>query len=394
MLDVSGMSGLIGPPSRSRCGRQIMFKSEKKQALFVIEITRQCNFSCSYCSSHDRKQSTSQLGYDDLVSAAEKIYAAGFRDVFFQFYGGEPLLEWKLIERFVTEFRGLDWTFGAGLVTNGSHLTDDIVDRVSDLNIGLGISFDAPSEAHSKQRPFLSGKESCHIVKESISRAAHKIKALSILVTVVEPDYIEPALTELCELDIKYFALNPVRGNPQYITKEWCDRYAERHISLIERLLQINKSEPRIVNTNIKRAILSSLSDRYSYMCNSWPCGAGSKQFFIGADSNIYPCSELLDTRWKLVNFEGQSELNSRRRDKISDCEVCDVSDICGGGCPAASFAVFNTINKPDYLCAYYKKFFTYIKKLAQGSNTDIALLVNPWMAHGEIEKWKSLWNE
>ena len=94
---------------------------------FTLHITDDCNFKCSYCPQQHQPRNMDF----EIVKKAIKISMDKGTVTGFCFYGGEPLLNFSLIEKTIEYAKKVkDKTgheFRFKLNTNGSLLTNDIL---------------------------------------------------------------------------------------------------------------------------------------------------------------------------------------------------------------------------------------------------------------------------
>lgn len=118
-----------------------------------------CNFKCTYCySAEGRSGKTIEL--DKLKSAIryflDSTRAQGERLTISVLGGGEPLLSWHLVKSALdlayelAEQRGQK--LPVSIVTNGSIITDEILDYFKLREISLSVSFDILPEIQNMQR--------------------------------------------------------------------------------------------------------------------------------------------------------------------------------------------------------------------------------------------------
>jgi molybdenum cofactor biosynthesis enzyme MoaA/GNAT superfamily N-acetyltransferase len=92
-------------------------------------LTEKCNFQCLFCHNeglgHD-ESSRQTVPLDQVVSVLEKAVSLGCTDI--TFTGGEPLLKKKRLLSLLKSLSGFSLVPDVTLVTNGSLLTDDIID--------------------------------------------------------------------------------------------------------------------------------------------------------------------------------------------------------------------------------------------------------------------------
>ena len=118
-----------------------------------------CNFKCTYCYSAEGR-SGKTVDSDKLKSAIcyflDSNRAPGERLTISILGGGEPLLSWDLVKNSLDLAYSLAEKRGqklpVSIVTNGSILTDEIVDYLRSHEISLSVSFDILPEIQNLQR--------------------------------------------------------------------------------------------------------------------------------------------------------------------------------------------------------------------------------------------------
>lgn len=118
-----------------------------------------CNFKCTYCYSAEGR-SGKTIDLDKLKSAIRYFLdpdrAPGERLTISVLGGGEPLLSWHVVKPaldFAYELAGQrHQKLPVSIVTNGSILTDEIVEYFKLHEISLSVSFDILPEIQNMQR--------------------------------------------------------------------------------------------------------------------------------------------------------------------------------------------------------------------------------------------------
>lgn len=142
---------------------------ERKIDSITLQVTQDCNLNCSYCV-YSENNHTSQRSHSEKTMSFE--IAKNAIDFFFMhsidtktpnisFYGGEPFLNLELIKQVVDYakqvFEGRNLTFTT--TTNGTLLTDDLIDYLAENEFNLTISLDGPKEIHNQNRVFAANKK-------------------------------------------------------------------------------------------------------------------------------------------------------------------------------------------------------------------------------------------
>lgn len=136
----------------------------------TLQLTQNCNLRCSYCPysaseltndylnrSHNSKRmslETAKKSIDFLLN-----HSRNSSEVLISFYGGEPILEFNLLKEVVkyslNQFEGKNVKFY--ITTNGTLLTNDMIDFLVKHDFILTISLDGPKDINDNNRISLNG---------------------------------------------------------------------------------------------------------------------------------------------------------------------------------------------------------------------------------------------
>ncbi|SFU59948.1 uncharacterized protein SAMN04487886_107017 [Clostridium sp. DSM 8431] len=166
-------------------------KNELLQSGFTelaIEVTSQCNFRCKYCVysgqySGQRVHETHNMD-DDTAKKSIELYfkyikegreANPNRRPVVAFYGGEPLVNFKLVKECVEYAKELykDKIFFS-ITTNASLLTDEIIDFLVKEEFSVVVSLDGYKENHDRNRVNVAGIGTFDIVMKNINKLYEK----------------------------------------------------------------------------------------------------------------------------------------------------------------------------------------------------------------------------
>lgn len=148
-------------------------KFEKELSKIVLNMSNACNLNCRYCyadgGNYGRKNELMTLETLQKIIVSLKTKNINKIDVV-SFFGGEPLLNFDLIEyglkHFSTEFSVNNFE----MVTNGQLLTESMVDVLKKYNVSLSISCDGPENITD----LLRGKGVFSKVKNAINLCKQK----------------------------------------------------------------------------------------------------------------------------------------------------------------------------------------------------------------------------
>lgn len=156
----------------------------------TLQLTQNCNFRCSYCHYtsntgnqrlHANRKMPLDMAKDAILFLRE--HSVDTPEVYIGFYGGEPLLEFDMLEELVLfaekELAGKKINYT--ITTNAVLLTDHIVEFFMQHHVELLISLDGSKESHDKNRVFATTG------KGTFDSIIHKLQEVS----VKYPDYFK-----------------------------------------------------------------------------------------------------------------------------------------------------------------------------------------------------------
>lgn len=161
----------------------------------IFELTSQCNFRCKYCCYSECYELTHGYSDDylDFNTAKKAIdyYVNNFSlvvkrnplaEMFISFYGGEPLLNFKLVKEIIeyVEKEYPQYKVAYNMTTNGLLLDEKTADYLVKKDVAILVSLDGPEEEQDRNRVDYAGKGTFNRVIKNI----HKFKEKY-------PDYIK-----------------------------------------------------------------------------------------------------------------------------------------------------------------------------------------------------------
>ena len=135
---------------------------DKNRLDITIMPTLECNFSCVYCyetRTKGKMQDTTIKNIKKWITNEIPKYKV----VMLQWYGGEPLLDYKSIVNLTKYVNKIAKSNNVYLIkhitTNGYSLTDSKIEELFELGIlNFQITIDGTKEYHNKLRPLNNGK--------------------------------------------------------------------------------------------------------------------------------------------------------------------------------------------------------------------------------------------
>ncbi len=296
---------------------------ERKLQKITLQITQGCNLRCSYCiysentNEKQRSHSSKRMSLDTCKQAVDFLlnHSIDNDNVNIGFYGGEPLIEFELIQKIVLyaeqAFVGKNLSFN--ITSNGTLLNDKIIDFFVQHNIRLMISIDGPPEIHDSNRKFaLTGKGSFETILYNLEKIKIKypdyIKKSSISM-VIDP---KNNLNDINALFTKYEILKDMNIVSSIVDVEYSltkktifseefikDRNYQLFLAYLGKSGRLDMDyimpllREDIDRLDMKIDTMSNCKSLPRKAAPSGPCIPGQLRLFVNADGFFHPCERV-----------------------------------------------------------------------------------------------------
>lgn len=348
----------------------------------VLNIAQQCNMDCSYCyATTDVGAGT--YGEPSFMTKEVACRAVDFlfqqapgKNVRFVFFGGEPLLNYGLIEKVVcyanSKSQQCDKKVNYELVTNTTLMSDNIIRFLAENRVFVQVSLDGSKEVNDKNRRFPDGRGTHDTI---VVNAIKLLEACGDLVSVratVTKDGVRcfDTIMYLLKMGFQNISLTPVYTLDQSISlnmedmkviSEGLKRYADLFLESALEWRLLNKGQFLDVLKTLQWMRLDKGFQR------SFFCGAGRSMLAVSAGGDLYPCHSFVGLpEYRLGNvFQGilhekigeyQSTIHRRKQ---GECAKCWAKSLCGGGCAYAALVMNGSLIVPyEILCVFLKTIY------------------------------------
>lgn len=279
----------------------------RRPVLAIFQANLRCNSDCGYCNL-PLNQGRYEMTRDEIRKVFRGLYQDGLRLVFVQ--GGEPLLRRDLpdiLEDLV------QMGFRATVITNGTRLTADGVQRFDALSVSLAVSLDTLDRTRYEQ---IRGADQLPQV----------LAGLDLLDSYRAPKFLICIVSELNRDEVSEVvrfarerAFLPVVGAYHWDVGLYGKHapslmYERRQASMVfEQLLTNDEIPPGYLRQYAKDTVSWLRGERLA------PCDAGRYSIAIDASGNVAPCLSLPHSGNLLQGSLGEI-LARFDRQSIQDC--------------------------------------------------------------------------
>lgn len=342
-------------------------------------LTHDCTLRCQYCYAGRKYRQA--MSRETAARAIDIVFAEAARtrsgaDI--SFFGGEPLLEWKLLQwcyNYATEHAGqLIVQPRFSITSNGTLLTLERLNWLTERDFLIGLSIDGSPDMHNTNRRYPDGSDSHQAVAQALSLINNSPKTRSQAICVVTPNNVRHLSDGVAWLAAHY---NGKIGLNIDYWSDWSDTdfdiLSEQYADVAEQVLQSYRNGVPIQLRNIEDKILTHL---HSENENCLRCRIGEREIAVSVDGNFFPCSRLVgDGDNPELNFGNITEgINRARQQYIISmrgcatpaCKICSLKTRCLNSCGCTNHAASGKLNEVSpFLCCSEKLFIHTADEIA-----------------------------
>jgi uncharacterized protein len=339
----------------------------------VLNVTSKCNLACTYCYEYGEDKIVDPCAEDkprfmDEETARRSVdflfQKAGFNEVVhLTFFGGETLLNWKILQKAAdyalekAEQAGKRVAFN--LTTNGTLLRDEVIEWMAEYDVTVTISMDGPEESQDKFRVFKNGMGSYAMILPRVKAllARHRSRPIGARVTLTRQNLdvmkIFRHLTE--EVGFQEVGFAPVTtadGRDYAIEGEGYDQMLGQFQELAREFLEYASEDRPHGFSNVKE----TLEEIHKGVSKAYPCGAGLGLMGVATDGEVALCHRFAGSgEHSLGTVQGgidqgkqQAFLEENHLAGKTDCHTCWARPLCSGGCYHEAHTRYGTTTRPN----------------------------------------------
>ena len=386
--------------------------------LHLFVVTLRCDHSCPYCQVSRVTQDRNRYDMTPAVAsrALDWVFQSPARELTIEFQGGEPTLNWPLVETIVLDAERRAARDGRAITfvvaSNLAMLDDSMLAFASVHGIHFSTSLDGPRALHNSNRP-RPGHDSHERLEASVARvrAALGHDRVSALMTTTPAALADPEgiIDEYVRLGFDTVFLRPIspygfatraRLNVAYDT----DAFLEFYRRGLAYIVELNRSGQRMVEAYAQillRKILTPFP--VGYVDLQSPAGAATGVLVYNYDGDVYAAdegrmlAEMGDNSFRLGHVERDDYADVMTGERVlalmeqscletmPGCSDCAYAPYCGAD------PVFNWSTQGDIVgfrptsafCARQMGTFRLLFEGIRGNDAYVRRLFLAWAAEG-----------
>ena len=321
-----------------------------------LHVAHTCNLSCKYCFAEEGEYHGQRVvmplevgkqALDFLVANS-----GSRRNLEVDFFGGEPLMNWQVVQELVSYGRSLEEKNGKKfrftMTTNGVLLDEEKMEYLNREMSNVVLSIDGRPEVHDFMRPFPSGAGSYDKIlpkfQEFAKRRGEKDYYVRGTFTRHNLDFSKDVL-HLADLGFRQISMEPVVApeDAEYaIRQEDLPVIYEEYDTLARQMIEREK-EGRGFQFFHFMVDLSGGPCVYKRLSG---CGSGTEYLAVTPWGDLYPCHQFVGEEAFQMGtvFDGIQKPEISQRFAACNvytkpaCRECFARFYCSGGCAANSY--------------------------------------------------------
>lgn len=320
-------------------------KSKYSNTIMISDaMTFKCNMNCIYCFESSLKEKNI-LSMDDrakYISDFLKMFSDDFESVDYVFFGGEPLIFLKYIEKMCKvlnkNFNNKSLHFS--ITTNGTLINNHVIKLLNQYNFEeLRITVDGPKSIHDNRRILKSGESSFELIINNIKKICENTDSKVIINTVLDENNINYYINMYNQIkeSLEQYIINE---NPRIIFNVGL---------LCNPMIDTNYTKNlKNINISIEYYYLASkLIDLGATITNPFyfpHClNSSEKSFTIDPSGNIYKCVSGIGQKNFLLSSYNEfienplimlkNNILQIEKSHEKRCIGCEFLSMCNGGC-------------------------------------------------------------
>lgn len=327
-----------------------MVEETRQHYGLVMVLNSGCNLACTYCylghndpsPENDLDQALARAAIDGALARPESKIVIDFGEVTVA-PGNFFLLAEYARERAAEAGKDLS----IALQTNGTTLTQTMVDALIPLDPILGVSLDGPAELHDLARPRRGGRPTHSLVVAGIRRCQEAGLNVHVIATIGAHNVDNPdsVLDQIAELNPTTFLCKPILAHGE-AKDAWDAQGADpwRIAKFLDRsVTRVEQHGLGALDQSASKFLLRLIGDGRGWRegCTSRNCSSGRNLHVLSAHGELHSCPRFVEPgRGKAVTpgsvsleLTGRPLLADELRSTPASCAGCPWLRTCGGGC-------------------------------------------------------------
>lgn len=319
----------------------------KKKYSVIYFLTWDCNLNCSYCyETNKAKKSmdweTARKGVDFFMQYSNHVN--------FQFFGGEPLLQFDLMKKISSYLKYYyPDRYAFSIYTNGTLINDEVLKFFIENNVFLTLSMDGSKETQDLNRVFRNNKGTFSTLTPILEKVISMNIPRRIRMTVTPNNCMH--LFENIKYFFEKYGITDIQEEVDrtiFWKEEEIDILLDQYKKIVDYIVQHYKEDETFYWKNYETRI-SPFINQFGNKQQMSRCGSSEGMCSMDTDGTLYPCQKFIVNQTLSIGniYDG---FNETQRDIVRNyilpnylqetrkCKECEFVGYCFAGCIADNY--------------------------------------------------------
>lgn len=380
LLDIDHVEASKRIKNRAESHVEFIQKEQRLESLSLL-ITRQCNFKCAYCihfeaeNSLTEKPQNKSMSFEIAKKAIDiffhklKVQGQSIADI--ELLGGEPLINWGIIERilsYVYERYAKNYEVTFGMVTNLTLLDCEKIEYLKKYNVQLFSSIDGGKEYHDKFRRYKNNDGTFSDVMDKIALAQdfdYPIPGFSFTMTEENMGGLSMSFIEYVK---NTFGIQSIHGDYSFLQPRPSN--AEKISEALMDIFRATFEKQIRMNGTFSSSFVNMMNGHYHEHVTAFCEKLKGMNLSVDPDGKLFLCTyfpmevgRLESLQEYYVNRENLSSIYNFVCNIRKECFGCVLEGLCQGGCPCGGYIKGNRDYINTDMCELYRDIFIKLTK-------------------------------
>jgi len=333
-----------------------------------FSLTHNCQLRCNYC--YAGKKVNKSMSKKTLIKAIDFAFKEPIKKLEFGFFGGEPLLEWELLQFATTKIEHIAQEKSIELVktvtTNGVLLDEEKSKWLREHGFYVVVSIDGNEKMHNIHRVYADGASTFKDVQKGILALQKYYNngeyCVNSVVTKQNILHLNDSVRYLFE-DLK---ISTIRLSVDYFTKwgEETKTYYDIFNLLGDYVIKCYQ-EGKIINIDIFDSKIKTAIENSCLTCKF-----AEQKIGVAPSGTLYPCERLIgdDTGelaigdvYRGYDLAKKAKLIATRENTNPECQSCLIKSRCINSCGCTNYYLTGSINTTDAVVCFFQTLFVEV---------------------------------
>ena len=295
----------------------------KERYSVILFLTWDCNLRCTYCYETNKcyrnmKFDTAKKGIDFFMNYAKHVH--------FQFFGGEPLLQFELMKKIAGYLRYYyPERYSFNIYTNGTLITDEVLDFFRENKVHLTLSIDGAKYTQDMNRLYKDGQGTFDTLKPILDKVINMNLPRRIRMTVTPNNCMH--LFENIKFFYEKYCITDIQEEVDrtvFWKKEDIDILIQQYKDIVDYLVAHYKADESFYWSNYETRILPFINNPKQEKRPISRCGSSENMCSMDTDGTLYPCQKFIVNQTLPIGNVNEG-FNETQRDIVRNFTTCTV---------------------------------------------------------------------